>query len=117
MASTLPEKLLHEISSMPIICVVIVTVTNSFICYVVKASIKIYLTIWPANMNSIVFSITDFEITEEKNNESCQKNVIIMIIISYKVSVYYINSLKSLFVTFHSKYIYLILLTKKLIIT
>lgn len=48
-----------------LLIIVIVTVTNSFICYVVRASIKIYLTIWSINMNSIVFSITDFEITEE----------------------------------------------------
>ncbi|CAG8492043.1 9442_t:CDS:2 [Funneliformis caledonium] len=46
MVSTLPEKLLHEISS----------------C---QASIKVYLASWLTNMRPVVFSIMDFEIAEE----------------------------------------------------
>ncbi|CAG8741026.1 15624_t:CDS:10, partial [Dentiscutata erythropus] len=54
MVSTLPEKLLHEISSMPILCV-----------QFSGASVEIYLAIWLTNMRPVVFSIMDFEIAEE----------------------------------------------------
>ncbi|RIA89407.1 hypothetical protein C1645_806242 [Glomus cerebriforme] len=54
MVSTLPEKLLHEISSMPILCV-----------QFSGASVEVYLAIWLANMRPVVFSIMDFEIAEE----------------------------------------------------
>ncbi|CAG8591883.1 5839_t:CDS:10 [Paraglomus occultum] len=54
MVSTLPEKLLHEISSMPVLCV-----------QFSGASVEVYLAIWLANMRPIVFSIMDFEIAEE----------------------------------------------------
>jgi len=46
MVSTLPEKLLEEISSMPVLCVQF----NG-------ASTEIYLANWPTNMRPIVFSI------------------------------------------------------------
>ncbi|GES74901.1 hypothetical protein RCL_jg10454.t1 [Rhizophagus clarus] len=54
MVSTLPEKLLHEISSMPILCV-----------QFSGSSVEVYLAIWLANMRPVVFSIMDFEIAEE----------------------------------------------------
>ncbi|CAG8450000.1 15649_t:CDS:10 [Funneliformis mosseae] len=54
MVSTLPEKLLEEISSMPVLCVQF----NG-------ASIEIYLANWPINMRPIVFSIMEFDIPEE----------------------------------------------------
>ncbi|CAB4479448.1 unnamed protein product [Rhizophagus irregularis] len=54
MVSTLPEKLLHEISSMPILCV-----------QFSGSSIEVYLAIWLANMRPVVFSIMDLEIAEE----------------------------------------------------
>ncbi|CAG8716700.1 13133_t:CDS:10, partial [Funneliformis caledonium] len=54
MVSILPEKLLEEISSMPVLCVQF----NG-------ASIEIYLANWPINMRPIVFSIMEFDIPEE----------------------------------------------------
>ncbi|KAF0443007.1 hypothetical protein F8M41_003606 [Gigaspora margarita] len=54
MVSTLPEKLLEEISSMPVLCVQF----NG-------ASTEIYLANWPKNMRPIVFSIMEFDIPEE----------------------------------------------------
>ncbi|CAG8745073.1 14062_t:CDS:2, partial [Funneliformis mosseae] len=54
MVSTLPEKLLGEISSMPVLCVQF----NG-------ASTEIYLANWPINMRPIVFSIMEFDIPEE----------------------------------------------------
>ncbi|CAG8627094.1 10078_t:CDS:10 [Funneliformis mosseae] len=54
MVLTLLEKLLHEISSMPILCVQFSGV-----------SVEVYLAIWLANMRPVVFSIIDFEIAEE----------------------------------------------------
>nr|CAG8660408.1 9827_t:CDS:2 [Entrophospora candida] len=44
MVSTLPEKLLHEISSMPILCV-----------QFSGSSVEVYLANWPANLQPIVF--------------------------------------------------------------
>ncbi|CAG8487196.1 10197_t:CDS:2 [Funneliformis mosseae] len=54
MVSTLPEKMLEEISSMPVLCV-----------QFSGASAEVYLANWPKNMRPIVFSIMKFDIPEE----------------------------------------------------
>ncbi|CAG8733957.1 16872_t:CDS:10, partial [Funneliformis caledonium] len=54
MVSTLSEKMLEEISFIPVFCV-----------QFSRASAEVYLANWPKNMRPIVFSIMKFDIPEE----------------------------------------------------